>query len=104
MVVNDSLTVIRACNYLHHWFKASEEEIQFAGEHMTLAEFIERFPGLLSLPASGVVIRFFGGPPGYQGFFNGTLSTFLNDKILKWNLRTPTVRVEKTHSAQQLLF
>ncbi len=87
MVISDTLTVIRACNYLHHWFKASEEEIQYAGQHLTLAEFIEKFPGLLSRPASSVLIRFFGGPPGHQAFFNGTISTFLSDKIQQWNLQ-----------------
>lgn len=95
----EKLTVIRACNYLHHWYNASEEEIQFAGMHLTLAEFIEKFPGLLSLPADSIIIRFFGGPPGHKGFFNGTIKTLLTDKIRQWRLRDDTLRPREVISA-----
>lgn len=87
IVDNNALTVIRAYHYLYYWFHCDDEEIQWNGKHIMLSEFIEAYSSLHNFPASKVYVRFFGGPPGKEGFFNGSLLTLLNDKIKRWNLK-----------------
>ena len=75
-------TVRKAINILHYCFKCSEDDIQWNGIHVSPAEMLENHPELGDTPADKVAVRFFGGPPGRGGFYNGTLYTLLADKIM----------------------
>ena len=76
------ITVRQAVNILHYCFNAGHAEIRFCGEDTSPLEMLAEKSYLENIPAAHIYIRFFGGPPGQYNWFNGTLFTFLSDRIM----------------------
>ncbi len=71
--------------YLHTIFlkqKPKIDEVRYHGVDTDIEEMIELRPSLASCKASDVKIRFFGGPPGNYNWFDGSVYTYICDKIM----------------------
>jgi hypothetical protein len=76
IVVKDAEYLLRTI------FCTKVEEVTYRGVNTDVSEILQIRPELAKVPASAVRIRFFGGPPGRYGWFNGTVQTYLCDKIM----------------------
>jgi len=77
-----NITVRKAINILHYCFGCGEEDIRWEGNCITSIELLERHPELGDLSAERIIIRFWGGPPSAYATYDGTLYTFLADRIM----------------------
>jgi hypothetical protein len=77
------LTAARTVNYLNYSFGASEDELEMNGVSTTPTKILKDLPALQAVPASTVApLSFWGGPPGKKDWYEGSLLTFLVDRIL----------------------
>ena len=76
----EHLTVARVTNHLHHIFNSGSFSIYYANKPTTPIE-LATTPPLAGVLAARIVIWFYGGPPGYKEWFEGTLLTLLIDHL-----------------------
>jgi len=79
-----NLSASRAANYLNYSFDAGFEELEMNGLVSSPIQLMSDLPGLHPVPAREVApISFWGGPPGKQRWYDGSLLTVLIDHILR---------------------
>lgn len=78
------ITVKRACNYLAYALQNSNDVVKFAGKEVAIWE-LGAHPELADLPANILKIKFSGGPPGAYNIYQGTLWTYVIDRVV-WAL------------------
>lgn len=79
------LTVGAVAFYLRTIFlkrKPKVDEVRFCGVDTDIDEMLQLRPHLADFKANDVMIRFFGGPPGHYSWFDGSVYTYICDKIM----------------------
>jgi hypothetical protein len=78
------LSATRVVNYLNYSFDEGLTEIEVNGLCTTPVALINSLPGAQMLRASDLApITFWGGPPGYRKWYEGSLLTMLVDRIMQ---------------------
>ena len=90
----DNVSVKEASRYMDKIF--GSDEIRYEGVEICLDELIcTNKLEFAKQAANTVKIRFFGGPPGDCGWFNGTVYTYLCDKVMWCVAQKKTEVLEK---------
>ena len=89
------ITVKEAAKHLRTTFQSAYDDLKYHGVNTELSEVLFYRPELSCKLASSVQVRFFGGPPGRKGWFDGTVYTYLCDKIMDCVAHKDTARLAR---------
>lgn len=81
-----TLSISRVVNYLIHVFKVGDDQVIFhrtEGDLMITPSQLGAYFNRLDLRAVAVRLTFWGGPPGVRGWYEGSLLTYMIDRLFR---------------------